>query len=234
MGHLLAQLVWKQRYLLSEGPLLDDFLGLGLIGIVYGISLLLDAWGFLAVFATAISLRHSERKLAGIHASSSDIDAASDVPVRAEELVPTHSTQVSEGSLLFKESLERLSELMLVLLLGGMLFLDSWSLRAVGLALFLFIIVRPVSVFLGLLGSGTPLRLQMLVRRTRHRLSLLLDVRDRLWPAGSAGSRVHPHYASGYRALNHYPRANRQTDNVQMVVIGRERSLACLCQRELF
>jgi NhaP-type Na+/H+ or K+/H+ antiporter len=163
MGHLLAQLVWKQRYLLSEGPLLDDFLGLGLIGIVYGISLLLDAWGFLAVFAAAISLRHSERKLAGIHTSSSDIDAASDVPVRAEELVPTHSTQVSEGSLLFKESLERLSELMLVLLLGGMLFLDSWSLRAVGLALFLFIIVRPVSVFLGLLGSGTPLRLQMLV-----------------------------------------------------------------------
>jgi NhaP-type Na+/H+ or K+/H+ antiporter len=53
--------------------------------------------------------------------------------------------------------------LVLVLLLGGMLFLDSWSLRAVGLALFLFAVVRPVSVFLGLLGSGAPFRLKMLV-----------------------------------------------------------------------
>lgn len=163
MGRLLAQLVWKQRYLVSEGPLLDDFLGLGLIGVVYGICLLLDAWGFLAVFAAAISLRHSERKLAGIHAPSSDTGATLGIPAFTEKSMPVQSSQMSEGSLLFKESLERLSELMLVLLLGGMLFLDSWSLRAVGLALFLFIIVRPVSVFLGLIGSGTPLRLQMLV-----------------------------------------------------------------------
>ena len=48
-------------------------------------------------------------------------------------------------------------------MLGGMLFLSSWSFRAVGLALFLFAVVRPVSVFLGLLGSGTPFRLQVLV-----------------------------------------------------------------------
>ncbi|MEA2117301.1 cation:proton antiporter [Halovibrio sp. HP20-50] len=41
----------------------------------------------------------------------------------------------------------------------------QFSLRdqAVGLALFLFVIVRPASVFIGLLGSGTPMRLQMLV-----------------------------------------------------------------------
>ena len=44
---------------------------------------------------------------------------------------------------------------MLVLLIGGTLFLDSWSWRAVGLALFLFIVARPVSVLAGLLGSRT-------------------------------------------------------------------------------
>jgi len=37
---------------------------------------------------------------------------------------------VSEGSLVFKEHLERLSELVLILLIGGTLFLDSWSWRA--------------------------------------------------------------------------------------------------------
>jgi NhaP-type Na+/H+ or K+/H+ antiporter len=44
---------------------------------------------------------------------------------------------------------------MLILLLGGTLFLDSWSWRAVGLALFLFMVARPFSVLIALLGSST-------------------------------------------------------------------------------
>jgi NhaP-type Na+/H+ or K+/H+ antiporter len=106
---------------------------------------LIDAWGFLGVFVTAISLRQSELTLA---------------PCEMSDQSPS---QVSKGSLSFKEPLERLSELVLVVLLGGMLFTDSWSFRAVGLGLFLFVIVRPFSVFLGLLGSGASWRLQMLV-----------------------------------------------------------------------
>ena len=62
---------------------------------------------------------------------------------------------VSEGSLVFKEHLERLSELVLVLLVGGTLFLDSWSWRAVTFSLFLFVIARPVSVLVSLLASRT-------------------------------------------------------------------------------
>ncbi|HEX5698664.1 MAG TPA: cation:proton antiporter, partial [Rhodoferax sp.] len=62
---------------------------------------------------------------------------------------------ISEQSLVFKEHLERLSELMLVFLIGGSLFIDSWSWRAVALALFVFAVVRPVSVMTGLMGSGT-------------------------------------------------------------------------------
>ena len=41
----------------------------------------------------------------------------------------------------------------LILMIGGTLFLDSWSWRAVGLALFLFVAARPVSVLIGLLGT---------------------------------------------------------------------------------
>jgi NhaP-type Na+/H+ or K+/H+ antiporter len=72
-------------------------------------------------------------------------------PSPENEPAPT----VSEGSLIFKEHLERLSELVLVMLIGGTLFLDSWSWRAVGLALFLFMVARPLSVFVGLLGTRT-------------------------------------------------------------------------------
>ena len=69
---------------------------------------------------------------------------------------------VSEASLIFKEHLERLSELVLILLLGGMLFVDSWSWRAAGLALFVFVIVRPISVLIGLIGTQTPWRMRAL------------------------------------------------------------------------
>jgi NhaP-type Na+/H+ or K+/H+ antiporter len=66
---------------------------------------------------------------------------------------------VSGGSLIFKEHLERLSEVLLILLIGGSLFLDSWSWRAVGLATFLFVVARPLSVLVGLLGSGNSWRI---------------------------------------------------------------------------
>ncbi|MFO7550393.1 MAG: cation:proton antiporter [Haliea sp.] len=140
---------------------MDSFLGLGLIGVVYGLSLLVDAWGFLAVFFAAVSLRQTEVKLSGFRETPypSDISVTES---KAETCNPEHEhlPSVSGGSLIFKEQLERLSEMMLVLLIGGTLFLDSWSFRAVGLALFLFLVVRPVSVGIGMLGTRTswPLR----------------------------------------------------------------------------
>lgn len=131
-GMLLARMSWWLRGAPQRHELLDDFLGLGLIGVVYGLSEWMNAWGFLAVFFGAVALRQTEVRLAR---RNRDADT------------------VSEGSLVFKEHAERLSELVLVLLLGGSLYLDSWSWAAVALALFLFFVARPVSVFVGLLGT---------------------------------------------------------------------------------
>jgi NhaP-type Na+/H+ or K+/H+ antiporter len=135
---------------------MDDFLGLGLIGVVYGLSVLAGAWGFLAVFFAAVALRQTEVKLAAarddpdrLQTGGTEPAASGANPVR--EPAPT----VSGGSLIFKEHLERMSEIVLILLIGGTLFLDSWSWRAVGLALFLFVVARPVSVLVGLLGTRT-------------------------------------------------------------------------------
>ena len=49
--------------------------------------------------------------------------------------------------------------MLLVLLVGGTLFLNSWSWAAVGLALFVFVVVRPVSVLIGLWGTPTAWRM---------------------------------------------------------------------------
>ncbi|MFZ2309118.1 MAG: cation:proton antiporter [Rhodoferax sp.] len=141
----LARLGWTLRRQPYQHQLLDDFLGLGLIGVVYGVCVMVDAWGFLAVFFAAVALRQTEMKL-----------ARRALPQGDAEPLPT----VSEGSLVFKEHLERLSEVLLIILIGGSLFMDSWSWSAVGLALFLFLVARPASVMLALLGSGTPWRIR--------------------------------------------------------------------------
>lgn len=160
-GVALARLGWKLRGERQNHELLDDFLGLGLIAVVYGLTLLVHGWGFLAVFFAAVALRQSELKIANRSTTAPDARSArgstgSDAPNPDPELSPT----VSGGALIFKEHLERLSELLLILLLGGMLFLDSWSWQAVGLALFLFCVARPLSVVVGLLGSRTSWRMQ--------------------------------------------------------------------------
>ena len=159
LGSALARIAWKLRNGPAKHDLMDDFLGLGLIAAVYGVSELASAWGFLAVFFAAVALRQTELKLSGRppdnpdelqSAASRRSDPAPDIPV------PT----VSDGSLLFKEHLERLSEMVLILLVGGTLFVDSWSWRAVGLAFFLFFVARPVSVLVGLSLSRTSWRIR--------------------------------------------------------------------------
>ena len=156
-GAALARLGWKLRGEPPEHQLMDDFLGLGLIGVVYGLSVLVDAWGFLAVFFAAVALRQSEVKLAAAAADYPDRPQTGGIEPAAADASPDSepTPTVSARSLIFKEHLERLSELMLILLLGGTLFLDSWSWRAVGLALFLFVVARPVSVLASLAGTRT-------------------------------------------------------------------------------
>jgi len=156
-GVALAHAGSKLRGHPPRHKLMDEFLGLGMIGVVYGLSVLVDAWGFLAVFFGAVALRQTELKLAGAAVDEADHVRADRDHSEAANALPDSdpAPTVSGGSLIFKEHLERLSELMLVLLIGGMLFVNSWSWRAVGLALFLFVVARPVSVFFGLLGTRT-------------------------------------------------------------------------------
>ncbi|PMR67118.1 cation:proton antiporter [Halomonas heilongjiangensis] len=152
-------LVNKIRTRFVDTAFLESFLGLGLIAFAYGISLLVDAWGFLAVFSAAVALRHTELKLAGLEQGYS---VPVETPLEGEPQATTHE-HVSESSLEFNEHLERLAEIVLVLLIGGSLYWDSWSWRAVGFAAFVFFVVRPVSVHLGVLGSGAAMRMRHLV-----------------------------------------------------------------------
>lgn len=149
MGCATGWLVHRVRTIVAGTVFLESFLGLGLIASAYGVCLLADAWGFLGVFSAAVALRHTEVKLAEWHRESAAVAG----PGESQTSQKKPDIHISESSLEFNEHLERISEIVLVLLIGGSLFWDSWSWRAVGFAIFLFFVARPVSVHLGLLGS---------------------------------------------------------------------------------
>ncbi len=163
-GVALAHLSWKLRGASPRSDLLYDFLGLGLIGAVYGISVMAHAWGFLAVFFAAVALRQTELKFSKANlAPAAEHVESIPTPVLLEDVDTETPPTVSEGSLIFKEHLERLSEVVLILLVGGMLFIDSWSWNAIALALFVFLVARPISVILGLLGTRMQWRMRGMV-----------------------------------------------------------------------
>jgi NhaP-type Na+/H+ or K+/H+ antiporter len=158
-GWAAGWLVYRLRTAFVGTTFLESFLGMGLIALAYGICLLVDAWGFLGVFSAAVALRHTELRLAG-QGSMSPVNSEPNEPFDFQDSdIHVH---VSESSLAFNEQLERISEILLVLLIGGSLFWNSWSWRAVGFAAFLFFVARPVSVHLGLLGSKASMRMRHL------------------------------------------------------------------------
>ena len=159
-GAALARLGWELRGKDPRHEVLDDLVGLGLIAVVYGASVWLHAWGFLAVFFAGVALRQTELVLAGAPKDRHGLlkappasTAHAGPPSAAEGAAETTLT-VSGESLIFKEHLERLSELTLVLLLGGAVTAQAWDWRAWSTALFLFAVARPLSVYIGLWRSS--------------------------------------------------------------------------------
>lgn len=157
LGTAVARGVLYLRRVHREAVGLDDFLALGLIGLSYGVALLCYTYGFLAVFAAGLALRRVERhhRPEEENASESVFEAG-----QSEEEVATDPEKgpaaMAEVVLHFTEQLERMGELVIVVLIGSML---SWELvpwQAIWFVPVLLLIVRPVSVYLGLLGSSVP------------------------------------------------------------------------------
>lgn len=162
-GIVIAHIGWRLRGMEQKHDVLDDLVGLGLIAVVYGVSVHFSAWGFLSVFFAGVALRHAELRLAGSagvkkEQLEGEAAAGGSAPIGDGHPQPPHI--VSVEALVFKEHLERLSELMLVLLLGGMMVQQYWNWVTVGFALFLFLVARPLSVFIGLIGTSTSMRVR--------------------------------------------------------------------------
>jgi sodium/hydrogen antiporter len=157
LGTLVGRLVLFLRKKHKEAFGLDDFLALGLIGASYGAALLLHSYGFLAVFAAGLALRRIERlatptdeppDVREMAAAGSEEEIATD-----PEKAPAYMAQAVLG---FNEQVERIFEVGVVLLIGGML---SWRFlppEALWFIPLLFLVVRPLAVLTGLAGARLP------------------------------------------------------------------------------
>jgi len=141
----------------------NDFLALALISLAYVCAELIGAWGFLAVFAAGVGLRHAEIALSGPLAKPAEEltqplpHIAGEVPQEAELngkhiAQPTLAAGVLVSDILsFGNLLERALEVLLVTILGVLL-AAHWDWRALLLGGALFCIIRPLSVHLLLPG----------------------------------------------------------------------------------
>ena len=151
LGSLIGRTVLYLRHEKREGFGLDEFLTLGLIGVSYGTAMLAETSGFIAVFAAGLAFRTVERKHLG--------------EARPEELSlvgkgsPTEAVPKSKDAPLvqsvmtFNEQIEHVLEVALVLLVGTMLappFLNGANWWFIPL---LLVVVRPLAVLIGLIGS---------------------------------------------------------------------------------
>ena len=136
VGMVVAQGVRWLRTRHRGAIIFDEFLLLGVIGLSYGAALAAHALGFLAVFAAGLALRRADDLDAGANRSSEQ---------QEQPLTPS--------MLSVNEQLERIVEVAIVLLVGAMISTGYWSTDGLLLAALLFLVIRPVSVWLGVVGD---------------------------------------------------------------------------------
>lgn len=153
-GAAIARLVLYLRRHHNEALGLDEFLALGLIALAYGLSLLVGAYGFLAVFAAGVALGRTERQDPEATPPPASVDAAARTSDPQPGGSQDDSATMAQGVLTFNEQFERLAEVALVLCVGAMVTEVSWPTHAAWFLAALLLVVRPLAVYLGLLGAG--------------------------------------------------------------------------------
>jgi sodium/hydrogen antiporter len=153
-GAGIGKLVIYLRRVHREAVGLDEFLALGLIALSYGLALLVHAYGFLAVFAAGLSVRRIERQHSEV-APSAEVErggASSEEQATDPNTAPAYMARAVLG---FNEQLERLGELVVVLVVGAMLAHVEVAARHMTVALVLLVVIRPAATLTALF----PLRL---------------------------------------------------------------------------
>ena len=147
VGRLVIYLRMRHREALDS----DEFIALGLIALTYGLALLVSTYGFLAVFAAGLALRRAND--AG---RPEPAPAPPNVALNPEqalatgEQAPEHMLQAVSS---FNHPLERFAEIGIVMAVGVLLATVHFKEEVLWFIPLLFVVIRPVAVQIGLLGT---------------------------------------------------------------------------------
>ncbi len=153
LGTAVARLVLHLRERHHAAIGLDEFLGLGLICLTYGVASLANAYGFIAVFTAAIAMRRIERINSPADAPPDVVEGAhvEEEQSTAPETAPAYMAQAVLG---FNERFERIAEVAVVLIVGVMLPSVVWPENGVVFLILLLAVVRPAAVLISTSGAG--------------------------------------------------------------------------------
>jgi sodium/hydrogen antiporter len=143
MGVIVAKSIsWLDRRLQSQRPaeeILEDFLTVSTILVTYSLTELVNGYGFVAVFVAGLVLQNSYQR-----ESHRDSD-----PSREKHL----------SQLEFIEQIEKLLEIVTILIVGSLLLVEpmvKYAGQSLLIAGLLFLVIRPLGVWLSTLGSRLP------------------------------------------------------------------------------
>ncbi len=160
LGLAVGRLVLFLRREHQEAVGLDDFLALGLVALSYGVALMLKGYGFLAVFAAGVALRHLVQRQSSAPARSEqavqEARVAPDTSQAQKAAVdPQHAPAYMVQAVLgFNEQLERIGEVTVVIAIGALLWAVDWHSAVWWFVPLLLLVIRPLSVAVGLSGSS--------------------------------------------------------------------------------
>ena len=140
-----AMLAIRKRVRADVGA--DEMLVLGFIFLIYGLGLAIDTYAFLAVFAAAVAMRRVELEDNDNQSAGEAIDEAQDSEAEHEADSPQHAAALlTRDGLIVADTLERLDQIALVVLLGVLLSTDWPSATAWWFGGAMVLLVRPIAV----------------------------------------------------------------------------------------
>ena len=159
LGYLLGALVGRTIIYLRmrhrEALGSDEFIALGLIALTYGVALLCQTYGFLAVFAAGLALRRiDDSKASNPVTPPETAKAASGLSPEDQAASGAEApANMMNAVQRFNSQLESFVEVGIVLVVGVLLATIEFQRDMLWFGPVLFLLIRPLAVYIGLLGT---------------------------------------------------------------------------------
>lgn len=161
LGTLVGRAILYLRMRHREALGSDEFIALGLIGLTYGLALLSHTYGFLAVFAAGLALRRIDEPHVRPQVPAPDPGEALS-PAEEEASGAEAPAHMMRAVARFNSQLESFVEVAIVLAVGVLVATTRFRTEVLWFIPVLFLVIRPLAVYIGLLGTrvkGAPRRL---------------------------------------------------------------------------